>query len=173
MLCFQPLGNTSVPQPSTRASNNKPPSIQSPPKSATIPLPSPKEDWPYLVAQLKLTAIARQFAENCALERQEGETFYLQLASNMANLHNQRTEDRLRQAIEEYYGSPIQLVIRIGDINLHSDTVATRRKKEQEMHQQAAVKSIQDDANIKAFCETFNTHLPLDSVRPLIEPEQK
>jgi DNA polymerase-3 subunit gamma/tau len=174
MLCFHPVSSASSPQASTemkqtrvRATSSTLSSEQKP----IIPPPLGNDSWPKLAAQLKLTAVAQQLAENCALERHEGDTLYLQLAPNMANLHNKRAEERLRQALEEYYGRSIQLIIRIADLTTDVDTAATRRKKEHAMWQQAAVESIQNDANVKAFCETFNAQLPLESVRPLSEPK--
>lgn len=178
MLCFHPVSGASSHQPSadtvpkaekTRAVPSVPPTVSQP---NTPPL-SNSDHWPKLVTQLQLTAVARQLAENCALERCEKDTVYLQLAPNMANLHNKRAEERLRQALEEHYGKSIQLIIRIADSTTDIDTAAARREKEHAAWQQAAVESIENDANIKALRETFNARLPLDSVRPLTKPEQE
>ncbi|ADJ27489.1 DNA polymerase III subunit gamma/tau [Nitrosococcus watsonii] len=176
MLCFRPAEGVSSsqtlasPKPERRGTTSPdPPLIQ---ETAPHSL-SGNDHWLGLVTRLKLTAIARQLAENCALERREESAIYLQLAPNMANLHSKRAEDRLQQALAEYYGEAIQLTIRIVDSTPGTDTVATRRKQEDAAWQQAAVESIQNDANIKALSETFNARLPLDSVRPLTKPEQK
>ncbi|QBQ53603.1 DNA polymerase III subunit gamma/tau [Nitrosococcus wardiae] len=178
MLCFHPVNGDSLhqtfadddpKQEKTRSVPPTPPPVSKP----RTPSPSDTDHWPKLVTQLKLTAVTQQLAENCALERHEEDTLYLQLAPNMANLHNKRVEERLRQALEAYYDKPTQLVIRIADAKTDIDTVATRRKKEHTAWQQAAVESIENDANIKALRETFNAQLPLDSVRPLTKPEQE
>lgn len=175
MLSFYPVNGSSCRQISGDLKPEKTGSAQPTPSSAQKPItPSPSDDhWPSLVTQLKLTAMARQLAENCALERREEGTVYLQLASNMANLHSKRAEERLRQALEEHYDSPTQLIIKIADPTTEIETVAAKRKKEHAAWQQSALESIESDANIRAFRETFNAQLPLDSVRPLIKPEQE
>jgi DNA polymerase-3 subunit gamma/tau len=171
MLCFHPVSDASSLQASAEIKEGKTMAISPvlPPEQT----PVSNDNWPKLATQLKLAAVAQQLAENCALERREGDTLYLQLASNMANLHNKRAEERLRQALEEYYGKPIQLIIRIADLATGVDTVAAKRKKEHAAWQQVAVESIQNDANVKALRETFNAQLPLESVRPLNKPEQE
>ncbi|ABA59046.1 DNA polymerase III subunit gamma/tau [Nitrosococcus oceani] len=176
MLCFRPADGASSCQALTNPKPEKTGLASSDPPLAqetTSPPLSGNDHWPGLVTQLKLTAIARQLAENCALERREEGIIYLQLAPSMANLHSKRAEERLQQALEEYYGEAIQLIIRIADSTLGTDTVASRRKQEDATWQQAAVESIQNDANIKALSETFNARLPLDSVRPLTKPKQE
>jgi DNA polymerase-3 subunit gamma/tau len=174
MLCFHPVSGASSLQASAEIKKTKTISPTLPPEQKlVIPSPSDDDNWPKLAAQLKLTAVAQQLAENCALERREENTLYLQLAPNMANLHNKRAEERLRQALEEYYGRSIQLIIRIADLTADVDTAAARRKKEHATWQQAAVESIQNDANVKVLRETFNAQLPLESVRPLSEPKQE
>lgn len=174
MLCFRPINSASSLQTSTEMKRTEvrttSPTLFSEQKPITPP-PLGNDNWPKLAAQLKLTAVAQQLAENCALERHEGDTLYLQLASNMTNLHNKRAEERLRQALEEHYGRSIQLIIRIADLTPNVDTAAARRKKEHAMWQQAAIESIQNDVNVKALRETFNAQLPLESIRPLSEPK--
>lgn len=176
MLCFQPVNNDPSCQESTESTPDKAETIPPIVPSAQTAMPPPSssdENWPKLAARLKLTGMAQQLAENCALEERRGDTLYLQLAANMTNLHNKRLEERLRQALEDYYGRSIQLIIRIADLTTNVDTVAARRKEQLAAWQQAAIEAIQSDTNVKALRETFNAQLPLESVRPLREPKQE
>lgn len=179
MMCFHPADDTPISLVSAQPSQDQAPaslSVPSPEQKAAVAAPastSDHDDWPKLITQLKLTAISRQLAENCALQRRDGDILYLQLAPNMANLHNTRAEARLRQALEEFYSKPIQISISIENSPPTADTAAMRREKEQTACHQAAVESIQNDAVIKAFCETFNAQLSLDSIHPLADTKRE
>lgn len=170
MLCFHPINEDFTPQIFAQTKSTKaeitaliPPLEQ---KSIDSSLPN-HDDWPKLAIRLKLTAVARQLAENCTLDRCENDTLYLQLAPNMANLHNKRAEDRLQQALSEHYGRSMRLVIQIAESATTVDTAAIRRNKEHTAQQQAAAESIQNDTNVKALCETLNARLLPNSIRPL------
>lgn len=139
------------------------------PHPPTHPLPSVREpisdDWGNVLGALKLTGMLQQLAVNCAFQKRTGDTLSLLLDSSQANLRNARLEERLQQALQTYYQTPIKLVLSVGEPG--GSTPAQAQAREQDERQQAAVQVIQSDANVQALVETFNARIHPDSIQPL------
>ncbi|MEO7558377.1 MAG: DNA polymerase III subunit gamma/tau [Gammaproteobacteria bacterium] len=123
------------------------------------------EDWAAIVNALKLTGIARELAVNCELKQRSVDGLHLVLDSAHAHLRSKKVEERIEQALQQYYATPLKLVISID--KPEQETPASRQQRQQGERQQAAVAAIQADANIKSLCETFNASINPDSIQPV------
>ncbi|MEO5702828.1 MAG: DNA polymerase III subunit gamma/tau [Gammaproteobacteria bacterium] len=125
---------------------------------------SPAQDWASIVNALKLTAIARELAVNCEFKHRSGASVQLVLDSAHAHLRSKKVEERIEQALQQYYAAPVKLVINID--KPAQETPASTRIRQQDERQQAAIEAIMDDANIKNLRETFNASINPDSIQP-------
>ncbi|MBI3343645.1 MAG: DNA polymerase III subunit gamma/tau [Gammaproteobacteria bacterium] len=147
---------TTTPHPSPLT-----PHLSAPP-SAREPV---SDDWDKVLSALNLTGMLKQLAVNCALIGRTGDTLSLLLDSSQANLRTARLEERLQQALQTYYQTPVKLVLTVGEPG--GSTPAQARAREQNERQQAAAQVIQSDANVQALIETFNARIHPDSIQPL------
>ncbi len=122
-------------------------------------------EWATVVEALKLDGMARQLAANCTLSKRDGQTFFLALAPTHVSLRNKKLEDRLQQALIQYYGAPVNVVVEIG--TPQAETPALLKEQRDLDRQQTAVQAINDDANIRALQETFNARVVPDSIQPV------
>ncbi len=122
-------------------------------------------EWATVVEALKLDGMARQLAANCTLSKRDGQTFFLALAPTHVSLRNKKLEDRLQQALTQYYGAPVNVVVEIGAPQ--AETPALLKEQRDLDRQQAAVQAISDDANVRALHETFNARVVPDSIQPV------
>ncbi|MEQ6341595.1 MAG: DNA polymerase III subunit gamma/tau [Gammaproteobacteria bacterium] len=122
-------------------------------------------EWATVVEALKLDGMARQLAANCTLSNRDGQTFFLALAPTHVTLRNKKLEDRLQQALAQYYGAPVNVVVEIGASQ--AETPALLKEQRDLDRQQAAVQAINDDANVRALHETFNARVVPDSIQPV------
>ncbi len=123
------------------------------------------DDWGKVLSGLKLTGMLQQLAVNCALKERAADTVHLVLDTTQANLHTKKLEERLQQALQTYYQAPIKLALSVGEPT--DATPAQAQARVQGERQQAAVQTIQSDANIQALVETFNARIHPDSIQPL------
>ena len=138
--------------------------VRSAPQQASSSQP-PSENWSEVVGALDLKGVARELAANCALRRREGNAVHLVLDKAHAQLRSPNTEQRLTQALQRYYGAPVQLVFHDGEPE--TDTPARQRARQASELQQAAEQAIAQDGVVKALCETFSARVRPDSIEPI------
>jgi len=180
MFCFRPLekGETisqSVTQTSSAFSVTKTastePALATPAAPVTV---SPRSvasscdataDWSTIVISLGLKGMAQQLALHCVLHSYEGNMLHLLLDPSHAQVHTKNGEERLRSALEAYYGKPLQLRIQVGEST--ATTPAYQQSRHQAERQQAATDAIHSDPNVQALCDTFNAKIKPDSITPI------
>jgi len=121
-------------------------------------------DWSATVAQLKLTGLVRELANNTTLDSSSADTLQLTLDATVGHLLNKEREATLRRVLEEHLGRPIALRMRVGAPA--NETPAQEKSRVLDERQQAAVRAIGDDPNVRALEETFNARVNPGSVRP-------
>jgi len=114
---------------------------------------------------MKLTGMTRELALNCELKQRSVDSLHLVLDNAQAHLRSIKVEERIEQALQQYYAAPLKLVISVD--KPEQETPASRQLRRQVERQQAAVAAIQADANIKSLCETFNASINPDSIQPV------
>ncbi|KPK10986.1 MAG: DNA polymerase III subunit gamma/tau [Acidithiobacillales bacterium SG8_45] len=178
MLAFRPvspeaIGTAPVSPPVVAKADSAPPvdKKSAAPKGAS-PLPaakpvSPASTWSGVVSELPLSGINQQLANNTLQDSFDGAHMVLTLDETFANLHNRERETALKSALDQYYGKPIRLELRVG--KPAAETPAAERQRQVDEKQQAAVAAIENDPNIATIQEQFNARVKPDSIRPNIE----
>ncbi|MFO1351022.1 MAG: DNA polymerase III subunit gamma/tau [Gammaproteobacteria bacterium] len=121
-------------------------------------------DWNTLLARFKLIGMAQQLARHCELKSFDGATLYLLLDPVHVKLRTEQTEQRLKAALDAYYGKPIRLRIDTGTTELA--TPARAQDQQRAERRQAAVELIEQDPKIRVLQETFGARIHPDSIAP-------
>ncbi len=122
-------------------------------------------EWAQIVDKLVLKGLTQQLAVNCALQEVTESAVILTVDPSHTRLLSKVRNEQIEKALCGYYGHDVKLKI-LEDGSPGNETPARRRAREQENRQQQAVKSIEDDENIKAFQDTFGATVNYDSIRP-------
>ncbi|RJQ46824.1 MAG: DNA polymerase III subunit gamma/tau [Gammaproteobacteria bacterium] len=164
MLAFRPAESgamTDAAPPAVKSAASAAPAAQS---VATQPAAGAQDnDWANTVAALRLSGMARELALHCTLNKREGETLHLALDSAHAKLHTKNLEERLQQTLQQHYGAPVKLVIKVGSSG--QETPAQQQSRVLTERQQAAVQAVTADPNVQALCETFQASVDPNSIR--------
>jgi DNA polymerase-3 subunit gamma/tau len=165
----QPAAAPTVP---SQNDNPPPPPPQAAPAEIVAEAPqgprlsgSSTQEWVELVAILPLTAMARQFAEHCALVGREGNRFELALDPGFENLRNPKWEEVLQKALSGYLGEPVTINVGTGDAGA-TVTPKQVREQRQQQAQAAAEQAIIDDPNVQSILEHFDGQIAPGTIRP-------
>jgi DNA polymerase-3 subunit gamma/tau len=154
------LGTTPAPRLPEEVEGNGVPA----PKTLMKPVNLSDTDWSGIVGQLDLKGIARQLALNCVLQERNANTLRLLLDSAQAHTRTANGEERLRMALEQFFGEPVRLDITLGQPS--GATPAHQQSQRQQERQQAAEEIIDQDANVRALREVFSARVKPGSVFP-------
>jgi DNA polymerase-3 subunit gamma/tau len=122
------------------------------------------ERWKTTVESLGLKGLAQQLALNCVPQGQDGDTLCLMLDPGCAQTRTKNGEERLRTALEVYFGRSLSLRIEVAVPA--SATPARQQAQLQEERRQAAEQIIEQDPNVRTLCETFDACVRPGSVTP-------
>ncbi len=123
----------------------------------------PAVEWSQVVVALGLRGAVQQLAVNCAFEALEGDTLRLVLDPSCAQLRSKNLEERLQQALQQYRGSPLKLVIQPGKPAI--ETPAQQQTRYEAERRRAAAESIEQDPVVNALRETFNARVHPESIQ--------
>lgn len=187
MAAFRPAsageGHTSAPvsapAPRTATPAAKAPQAASPAPSTASPVAtaparvtapsnpvSPEGKWNEVVAQLGLTGLLRELANNTTLVSHADGVMTLTLDESHAKILSKEREEELRKALEKYHGAPMRLKMNLGRPAV--ETPAKEKSRLQEERQQAAVQAIVEDPNVRALQEKFGARVNPASIRSKI-----
>ena len=124
-----------------------------------------KHDWVDMIAIMKLESLTRELANNCVLEHLDNAVCKLLLDASHQQLLTPGREQKLQQALQEYCGAPVKLVIKVEQAGI--ETPAVQAAKATEQMQQAAVEAINSDANIQALKEHFDAKVLPGTIAPV------
>jgi DNA polymerase-3 subunit gamma/tau len=180
MLAFRPEQPGSAPAaPSAGGARRAAPTAAAAARNAVAPAAGPTggrggsatsaqaggDDWLAIVAQLGLSGTVARLAAHCALVGRKGDVVRLRLDRAGEDFRRPQVEQRLAQALEQYYGAPVRLDIAIGDgVEV---TPARLQAQAADQRQKAAEQSIEADANVRAMREIFGATVVPGSVKPL------
>jgi DNA polymerase-3 subunit gamma/tau len=161
-----PANTASAPVP--KSATSAPAAVQ-PKVSATTPSVSPPKraadaDWSSIVAALNLQGMVRQLAAHCALVGKQGNRVQLQLDTAGEHFKTASQEEKLTQALSQYFGEPVRLEFSIETANI--DTPARQQKAASEERMQNARSAIETDPNVRAMRDIFGATIQPESVRP-------
>ena len=141
------------------------------PAAAQVATPAPARlqpetgAWSDIVGRLELKAVARELANNCALQEVTESAVRLSLDPSHSHLKNGVRVKQIEEALCAFYGHSIRLTVD-DSAELVSETPARRQAREQRERQAQAVESIEQDENIRAFQDAFGATINYDSIRP-------
>jgi DNA polymerase-3 subunit gamma/tau len=117
-----------------------------------------------MVARMNLQGMVRQLAAHCAFGGKQGARVSLKLDGEGEHFLTKALEERLAQALSNYYGEPVRL-----EITLDSaiDTPARQQRAAAEDRLQQARTSIDSDPNVRAMKDIFGATVQPESVRPV------
>ncbi|MGH8427796.1 MAG: DNA polymerase III subunit gamma/tau [Gammaproteobacteria bacterium] len=122
------------------------------------------EDWEAVLARLEIGGLVRELAEHCVLLGRDARTIRLRLDARGRELHTERLQSALEQALAAEYGAPLKLRIEIGEGG--APTPAAKRSALEAERQARAEQAIAQDPNVASLRETFGAELIPDSIRP-------
>ena len=139
--------------------------IIAPAPGPAVPAEITPDTWNALVGELNVSGMARELALNCEPTGYAGGVLKLRLAPSHEQLMGARTREQLERAVRKRLDESLKL-----DIELESppqDTPAQREQRRDAERRRAAVKAIENDATVRAICETFGTEVDPRLVDPV------
>lgn len=127
-----------------------------------VPSPSDNNVAVNLLSQLKLTGTTQALIRYCTVASISDNLVELLLEPSQAAFLNKKQEERISNALSEYYGKPMQVKISIGEANM--STIAKIEKNNQDLKQENAVASITQDANVKNIMKVFNATIVPETI---------
>ncbi|WP_028451174.1 DNA polymerase III subunit gamma/tau [Chitinilyticum aquatile] len=121
-------------------------------------------DWRGLLAQLRLGA-AGMLAQHAELLRHEGDCYYLRVAEEHQAVATRDFQEKLREAISDYFGREQQLKVEIQQQT--GQTPAQLAQRERAARQDQAIEAIQQDPFVQTVVRDFGGTVIADSIRPL------
>jgi len=171
MHAFRPEQGAVAEPRGTRPVRHKTPATQpaAPAKGATEPPAAQQtamaaDDWNAVVASLDVGGVVKELAANCVLKQRDAASIHLVLSPAHESLLGKEREKRLREALQAYYGSKLKLKISVGSVE--DETPALRQQRLQGERHEAAVRAIEEDANVKALRDTFSADLQPRMIQP-------
>jgi DNA polymerase-3 subunit gamma/tau len=127
-------------------------------------------NWLTVIGSLKLAAFSRQLADNSAFIKFEDNKVTLAIASELAHLSSDKTQDRLAAALGKYLGQAIKLVFQQEaqqDAMTATPTLAAERAHKTQLSHQHAVDSIHNDPAVDELKQAFNGRVIETTIKPL------
>ncbi len=140
--------------------------VQAPPASG----PGSKKNrvdaaWPELVERLGLTGMARMLAQHCELVARDAGRIELRIAQAHQHLLEGPYQDRLKAALEQYFGTRLRLSVALGDGAGSSPAAIADREKQQRQAQ--AIAAIEQDPFVRELVENFDARVVESSIKPV------
>lgn len=123
-----------------------------------------RESWWQLLEQLGLTGMMFNIASHCELHRCEGRDLAFVLDRRHAALFNDSHSDKLRLALQNYFGFAVAVSVVLGDPV--SETPAMRLNRLATERQAEAVVAIESDPQLQALIVRFDGELDHSSIHP-------
>lgn len=125
------------------------------------------DNWLNIIGALKLTAFARQLADNSALIKFEDSTIYLSIAPELAHLASEKAQDRLQSVLSKHLDQEIKLVFQQDDQQQSSTaTLADTQAEQVRISQENAAESIHSDTTVDAIKQAFNAQVIESTIKP-------
>ncbi|MFT7235466.1 MAG: DNA polymerase-3 subunit gamma/tau [Methylophagaceae bacterium] len=125
-------------------------------------------NWLSLINSLKLTALARQLADNSAFVHFDNNKVTLSIAPELAHLASKKPQERLETGLTKSLGQPIKITFVERAQHQISSTLATDRAEQAVAGQARAKDSIHNDPAVEAIKTTFNARV-IESTIKLIK----
>lgn len=124
-------------------------------------------NWTALIAQLKLSAFARQLADHCAFIRTDNHKIYLSVAPELQHLANDKSVAKLQTAVSKQLQFEVTLVFTEATNMENVPTLAGERAQHAAELQQNAVDAIHNDPVVEQIKNAFNARIIDTTIKPL------
>jgi len=121
-------------------------------------------NWPQLLESLGLVGIVYNIASHCDLRSVDNGTLEFFLDTGNASLFNDSHNDKIRLALENYFGHPLSVRIVPGDVQ--RETPAMRKARLAQERQKQAIASIEGDPRLQKLIARFDGELDRASIVP-------
>jgi DNA polymerase-3 subunit gamma/tau len=182
MLAFAPTDGPANPPKVAALAAARPPRASAPvsaaPKSAPRPAEAPMPavstsaeaipalrfdgNWPALVQQLKISGLARELATRSELISADGD--HVRLRVPIKTLLDAGTLDRLKTALNEFFGRPIRLSAEVGVTS--GPTAAGLAEQARAERQKRAEDAIYADPFVRELIDNFGASVDPRSIKP-------
>jgi DNA polymerase-3 subunit gamma/tau len=174
MLAFRPEGGASVAMDAP-ARAGTPARASTPARAAASALgdagdgpgPAPTMafdgDWPGLVGRLPIAGAVRELARNTAISKYADGLIELVVPKSMGHLAERGYQDKLKAALERYFGRPLTLKVAPGDAAVA--TAAALEAEERQAKHAEATQAVQGDKFVKDLVDMFDAKVIGSSVR--------
>ena len=122
------------------------------------------ENWWQLLELLGLRGLMFNIASHCELRQRDGSDLAFVLDSGHAALFNDTHSDKLRLALQNYFGFALTVSVELGEPR--GETPAMRLNRMAEERQAQAVVAIETDPQLQALIARFDAELDHSSIRP-------
>jgi DNA polymerase III subunit gamma/tau len=122
------------------------------------------ENWWQLLDLLGLRGLMFNIASHCELRQRDGTDLAFVLDSGHAALFNDTHSDKLRLALQNYFGFELTVSVELGEPR--GETPAMRLNRLAEERQAQAVVAIETDPQLQALIARFDAELDHSSIRP-------
>ncbi|MCM8610907.1 DNA polymerase III subunit gamma/tau [Accumulibacter sp.] len=126
---------------------------------------SPASDWHELLAAIKPSGMARELAQHCELCELAAGRIQLQLAPRHRHLLMRAAQDKLQQALVDYFAMPMQLGIAVAEGAGDTPAAAAQRDRQERMDR--AIASVEQDGFVREIIEMFDATLIESSIKPV------
>ena len=145
-------------------------SVQAPPAAPYVaPAATPpgtfNGDWISLVGKLKLGGMAMMLAQHCELNSMENDYFKLTLPPAHKHLAEKPYQEKLKNALTDFFGRPIKLTIELGVTSGPTPVQVSQNQKAE--REQRAIESIEQDPFVRDLVEQFDAKVIESTIKPL------
>jgi DNA polymerase III subunit gamma/tau len=158
---------TPVPRPAAspkQAEQSRPaPAGQGTRQTQIEPASPVMQDWPEIVAGLKLGGMARMLADQCELKSLDGSDMRLGLAEEHKHLLDKTYQEKLIAALRQTFGDALQVRFEMGVVTGLSPVEQRARDKAEK--QAMAVEAIEGDPFVRDLVEQFDARIDPASIQ--------
>jgi len=138
------------------------------PELAMEPATGLAAEWQSIYLKLGLSGLTGSIASNCTLISVEGDCWLMHLDPAQSALFNATQQRRLNEALDQYHGRSLKLVIELQAPQQETPAQAAARYRTQ--RQQAAEQSIQSDPLVQQLMQQFAAVIREGTIEPLEQP---
>ena len=152
-----------TPQPPAAFANSKASAPIDPPTADNVDAIAFDGNWRGLVDELKL-GLARALAQHCELVSHDRDQIHLSVPHAQKHLLESSYQEKLKAAIQQYFGRKIQLKFEIGGTG---NTPAEQISQEKAVLQSKAESAIREDDFVQALVKDFGAQIIPSSIKPI------
>jgi DNA polymerase-3 subunit gamma/tau len=140
------------------------------PNIAPTLIKSNESDWAKIIPQLSLTGPTKVLAEYCLIKQFDDNNMTLELDGSHRAMLTQISQEKLTNAITNYYGKPIHVKIEIGQSGLACPANLARQREAAILDQ--AEQTLLKDTGLQSLLQRFDASIEPGSIQAKSEEER-